>query len=93
MVMHRWSAGLSALLSIALSGATLAETPATGAQGRAASVLTAPANVNAARLTNAASEPSQWMTYGGTYEEQRFSRLSQIKRGNVKQLGLVWFAD
>ena len=93
MVMHRWSAGLSALLSIALSGATLAETPATGAQGRAASVLTAPANVNAARLTNAASEPSQWMTYGGTYEEQRFSRLSQINRGNVKQLGLVWFAD
>ena len=53
----------------------------------------APANVTAERLLNAASEPSQWMTYGGNYEEQRYSRLSQINQNNVKQLGLAWFAD
>jgi quinohemoprotein ethanol dehydrogenase len=93
MVTHRLRAGLGALLSIALSSAGWCDTPATGAQGRASSVLTAPANVNAARLRHAASEPSQWMTYGGTYDEQRFSRLKQIDRGNVQQLGLVWFAD
>ena len=33
------------------------------------------------------------MTYGGNYEEQRYSGLSQINRDNVKQLGLAWFAD
>src|ERR1044071_7218913 len=51
------------------------------------------ANVTDQRLLNAASEPSQWMTYGGTYSEQRFSRLSQINKDNVKDLGLAWFAD
>ncbi len=90
----RWSAGLGALLSIVLCTAAHAQTtPATGAQGRGAAVLASPANVTAERLSNAASEPSQWMTYGGTYEEQRFSRLKQIDRSNVKQLGLLWFAD
>jgi quinohemoprotein ethanol dehydrogenase len=52
-----------------------------------------PANVTAERLANAAQEPDQWMTYGGTYSEQRFSTLSQINAGNIKNLGLAWFAD
>jgi quinohemoprotein ethanol dehydrogenase len=52
-----------------------------------------PANVTAARLLHAASEPSQWMTYGGTYEEQRYSRLAQINAQNVNRLGLAWYAD
>ena len=51
------------------------------------------ANVTARRLLHADSEPSQWLTYGGDYEEQRYSRLSQINRDDVKQLGLKWFAD
>ncbi len=51
------------------------------------------ANVTADRLAHAASEPAQWMTYGGTYEEQRYSRLGQITRANVERLGLVWYAD
>jgi alcohol dehydrogenase (cytochrome c)/quinohemoprotein ethanol dehydrogenase len=45
------------------------------------------------RLANAASEPGQWLTYGGNYSEQRFSALKAIDRSNVKQLGLAWFAD
>jgi quinohemoprotein ethanol dehydrogenase len=51
------------------------------------------ANVDARRLVNAASEPGQWLTYGGTYSEQRYSPLKQIDAGNVSQLGLKWFAD
>jgi quinohemoprotein ethanol dehydrogenase len=35
----------------------------------------------------------QWMSYGRTYDEQRFSPLKQIDVGNVSQLGLAWFAD
>ncbi|MGH8217128.1 MAG: PQQ-dependent dehydrogenase, methanol/ethanol family [Steroidobacteraceae bacterium] len=57
--------------------------------GQAAS----PANVTAERLLHAASEPSQWMTYGGTYEEQRYSRLTQLNPQNVDRLGLLWYAD
>jgi len=52
-----------------------------------------PANVTAERLLHADAEPSQWMTYGGDYNEQRYSRLTKITRDNVKQLGLKWFAD
>ena len=59
----------------------------------AADLATAPANVNARRLAKADREPGQWMTYGGTYSEQRFSMLKQINSDNVGQLGLQWFAD
>src|SRR6185312_9183833 len=51
------------------------------------------ASVTAARLVKAAKEPGQWMTYGGTYSEQRFSPLKQIDASNVSKLGLQWFAD
>ena len=51
------------------------------------------ANVTAKRLVNAAAEPGQWMTYGGTYSEQRFSQLKQINSGNVASLGLLWYGD
>ena len=91
---HRWSVALGASVAIAaVSAAFSPSTPATGEPGRGAAVLTQPANVTALRLEKAASEPSQWMTYGGTYDEQRFSRLAKINRSNVKQLGLAWSAD
>ena len=51
-----------------------------------------PANVTQPRLLAAASEPSQWMTNGGDYQERRYSGLSRIDRSNVGQLGLAWFA-
>ena len=86
--------GLSALLSVVLVGCGRSEAPApsTESQAPAAPEVTT-ANVTAERLLNAAAEPSQWMTYGGTYDEQHYSRLSQINKENVKNLGLVWFAD
>ncbi|MFM6852943.1 MAG: PQQ-binding-like beta-propeller repeat protein, partial [Sphingopyxis sp.] len=46
--------------------------------------------VDDARLTAAATQPEQWLTHGGTYEEQRFSRLAGITAQNVGQLGLAW---
>jgi len=51
-----------------------------------------PANVNESRITNADREPGNWMTYGRTYDEQRFSPLNQINDHNVSQLGSVSFA-
>ena len=52
-----------------------------------------PANVSAQRMADPAATAANWMTYGGTYSEQRFSRLKQIDRSNVSRLGLSWFAD
>jgi alcohol dehydrogenase (cytochrome c)/quinohemoprotein ethanol dehydrogenase len=77
--------GLCALLSLSLLGCQKAKSP-DKAQGPAA-------NVTADRLLKATDEPSQWLTHGGSYEEQRYSRLAQVNRETVKTLGLSWFAD
>jgi alcohol dehydrogenase (cytochrome c)/quinohemoprotein ethanol dehydrogenase len=53
----------------------------------------AAAAVDAARLTAADSEPGTWMTYGRTYDEQRFSPLKQINAQNVGHLQLAWHYD
>ncbi len=52
-----------------------------------------PASVDATRISNAETEPGNWVTYGRTYSEQRFSPLTRITAANVKQLGLTWYAD
>lgn len=52
-----------------------------------------PADVNEARILHADHEPGNWMTYGRTYDEQRFSPLDQIRDRNVSQLGLAWYFD
>ncbi len=39
------------------------------------------------------TEPGSWLTYGQTYKEQRFSKLTQINRDNVDQLGLAWSTE
>jgi quinohemoprotein ethanol dehydrogenase len=46
--------------------------------------------VDDARLVNADADTANWLTYGRTYDEQRFSRLTQVTETNVAQLGLVW---
>ena len=35
-------------------------------------------------------QAANWLSYGRTYSEQRFSPLDQINTGNVAQLGLDW---
>jgi quinohemoprotein ethanol dehydrogenase len=53
----------------------------------------ASADVNESRIINADREPGNWMTYGRTYDEQRYSPLNQINDHNVAQLGLAWYFD
>jgi quinohemoprotein ethanol dehydrogenase len=36
---------------------------------------------------------SNWAMTGFSYYEQRHSPLTQINDGNVKDLGIAWFAD
>jgi quinohemoprotein ethanol dehydrogenase len=61
--------------------------------GALPTVAAAPAQVNAERLIRADREPGNWMSYGRTYDEQRFSPLDQINAGNAGNLKLAWFFD
>jgi alcohol dehydrogenase (cytochrome c) len=55
-----------------------------------------PAQVRAQRavsyqdLLNADATPQDWLMYGGNYQSQRYSRLTQINRKNVKNLRAAW---
>jgi alcohol dehydrogenase (cytochrome c)/quinohemoprotein ethanol dehydrogenase len=49
--------------------------------------------IDAARLTNAAADTANWITYGRDYSEQRYSPLDQVSTDNVGELGLAWSAD
>jgi len=51
------------------------------------------AGVDTAAIANADQAPGNWMTYGRTYNEQRFSPLQQITDQNVNRLGLAWYFD
>ena len=48
------------------------------------------AQVTYDRILRAASEPQNWLTYGGTYFSQRFSGLRQIDPTNAKNLETKW---
>ena len=76
---------IRAIAALLLSGAAAGAEPA-GAAGL-------PANVDANRIAGADQDPANWLTYGRTYSEQRFSPLAGITADNVKQLGLAWYAD
>jgi alcohol dehydrogenase (cytochrome c) len=48
------------------------------------------AQVSSDRLVRASAEPRNWLTYSGTYESQRYSRLNQITPANVTNLEQKW---
>ena len=50
-------------------------------------------HVTEERLLAAGSEPSNWLSHGRTYDEQRFSPLDEINSENIGELGLEWFFD
>ena len=52
--------------------------------------LNAQAPVTYERLSNAAKEPQNYLTYGGDYFSSRFSPLTQITPANAKNLSLSW---
>jgi quinohemoprotein ethanol dehydrogenase len=76
------------LLTLSLAAALLALAP-----GASRGAATSGAPVNGARIANADAEPGNWLTYGRTYGEQRYSPLARINDKNVNTLGLAWFAD
>ncbi len=49
--------------------------------------------VDDAALRAADGDSANWMTYGRTYSEQRFSPLKQIDEQSVGKLGLAWSYD
>jgi alcohol dehydrogenase (cytochrome c)/quinohemoprotein ethanol dehydrogenase len=49
--------------------------------------------VDAGRLINADADAANWLTYGRTYDEQRFSPLKQLNPANIGQLMLTWHYD
>lgn len=51
------------------------------------------ANVDAHRILAADDEPGNWMSHGRTYDEQRYSLLTQINEKNIDRLGLSWRYD
>jgi quinohemoprotein ethanol dehydrogenase len=50
------------------------------------------AAVDTARIETA-SAGAEWLTYGGTYDEQRHSSLDAVNKDNVDQLGVAWTFD
>src|SRR5271165_5773177 len=61
--------------------------------GPSRSAAASDAGVDGARIANADAEPGNWLSYGRTYSEQRYSPLARINATNAKRLGLAWFAD
>ena len=52
-----------------------------------------PGWVDEERVLAAAAEPGSWLVHGQTYEELRFSRLTDVNRETVSRLGLAWYKD
>ncbi len=81
-------------LPFAIAGVLIGcSNPAAEGPAVAKSVVSGPAAVDQARLLQGTSDPHQWPTYGGSYNEQRFSPLTAINDRNVRELDLAWYAD
>ena len=50
------------------------------------------AQVDGDRIVDTDDEPGQWLSYGRTYDEQRYSPLDEINTATVDDLGLAWFS-
>jgi PQQ-dependent dehydrogenase (methanol/ethanol family) len=60
---------------------------------RLADIRAATADINTARISAADNEPGNWLSHGRSYDEQRFSPLTDITSDNVSELGLAWHWD
>ena len=75
------------------ASAVIAGCRSTGEQGVSNDLQASPANVDQKRMLEGTRLPNQWPSYGGSYDEQRFSPLTDINDRNVGELGIAWFAD
>ena len=73
---------MSKILPAVLMAIAIASPPGSRAQ--------TPRPVDDARLRNAAKQSSEWLTYGFTPAETRYSPAQQINASNVARLGLAW---
>ena len=76
---HRWTRLALALATVSMAALTA---PMAAAQYKM--------TVNRDRLVNAQNEPQNWLMMNGDYGSQRYSKLTQINRDNVKNLRMVW---
>ena len=76
---------MSKILPAVLMAIAIAAPPGARAQ--------TPRPVDDARLRNAAKQSSEWLTYGFTPAETRYSPAQQINASNVARLGLAWSYD
>ncbi len=83
---------LASLLLAACGGEQTASTATAEADAAANTPPPAPmvGDVSTERLAAATSEPENWLSYGGGYDEQRHSGLSSINRDTLGQLGVGW---
>ena len=68
------------------ASAARSEPQASGVIGQASGVI----GPSDAALRDAASDRDEWLSYGRTYAEARYSPLDQIDEKNVARLGLAW---
>ncbi|MEM1246343.1 MAG: PQQ-dependent dehydrogenase, methanol/ethanol family [Acidobacteriota bacterium] len=62
-------------------------------QGCTAQTVPSDRAVDSVRLAAAAAETESWLSYGRTYDEQRFSPLDHVNSDTVGRLGLAWSYD
>ena len=89
MSVTRIGRAMAALSSLLAAIGLLVSVPSLAESAGAASG----AAVDDSRLVNADRDAGNWLTYGRTYSEQRYSPLKRINADNAKQLGLAWYAD
>ena len=80
-------------LMAGIAGCSQEQTTTQDAAQAAASEELSVGMIDDQRIIDADDEPGNWLAYGRTYEEQRFSPLQQINKTSVKGLGLAWYKD
>lgn len=73
-----------------LLGAAILAASSIGLSQDGGSELQTPPDVSFDRILRAVDEPENWLTYSGTLDGSRHSRLEQITTENVASLELAW---
>lgn len=88
--MHVKGIGIGTALMLA---AGLWSANATAQTMSAEKIMAATGAVDKQAIIDNASHTKDWLNYGLDYGETRFSRLTGINTGNVRELGLAWHYD
>ncbi|WP_374413981.1 PQQ-dependent dehydrogenase, methanol/ethanol family [Novosphingobium colocasiae] len=82
----RLTAMATVLMAVALYGCSASDLTGNGSGGGSADDAWT-------GLLEATKNPADWVTYGGTFDEQRFSRLTAINDKTVARLGAAWWFE